>query len=153
MQLNYIFLLIALICHFSGCIKAPEGPGKENQINNFTERKIILSYDKVMRELPNILDLRSSVDVIVSDNIDVSKMEGIKLSLIDSFDGRTIYRGSVLGVYKLPKNRIKVPIKKLTSEVVGVFQYPNGDIFKVDLPVLNGGEVLIQAKFFNHSRF
>lgn len=142
-----------LIFFFLGCIKDPTGSNAIKNINNFSERKSKLSFDKVMRELPNILELRNSIDLIISEKLDEKKLEGVKILIFEKPKNNIVYRGSILGILKLPKSRIRIAIQKKSDYVYAKIKNNDNEEVEFPLKVLEGKEVIISADLLDHPIF
>ncbi len=144
---KFLFIIFLL----ASCLKAPKVNKGGEPDDNFNERKRKLSFEKVMKALPNIVDLRDTIDVVVYGKLDESEIKGIKFYLYETPGGRIIYRGSLVGVMNMPKNRIKIPISSNDHIIYGVFFNEYGDKVESVLEKLDSGEVIIRSKHFSVS--
>ena len=146
-------VLINLFFLISGCIKKPDSVNRNISDDAFVERKRELNFEKVMKTLPNIMDVRDTVDLVVYGKLTIQDVKNINFYVYEKPGSRIIYKGSLLGVMTLPKNRIKVPVSGKEYDLYGVFSNKFGERIESKLDVLDSGEVIIRSEHFNIAAF
>ena len=130
-------------------MKVPDSRSRVSSDDVFREEKRKLNFEKVLKTLPNIVDLRDTVDVVVHGKLNESELKGIKFYLYEMPGERIIYRGSLLGIMHMPKNRIKIPISSEDHLVYGVFYDNFGMRHESVLEKLQSGELIIRSHHFD----
>ncbi len=153
MLIRLMILIIGFNSLFLSCIKQPETGNKQVLNDSFSERKRQQSFETVMKALPNIMDIRDTVDLVVLGKLEESLHGNVMISVYEMPGGRVIYKGSLKGVMHLPRNRIRLPVSSLKHEIYGVFTYRGGAIIEKKLDILDSGEVIIRSKDFVYSAF
>ena len=149
-KLNIIMLFIIFIV---GCIKDPTSSNKSVKNDSFEDRKRTLSFEKVMKALPNIMDIRDTVELVVVGKFIESEVDGISMVIHENPGNRVIYKGSLMGIMLLPRNRIRVPISSRSHELFATFSNRDGDTIYSPLKILDSREAVIRASDFNISSF
>ena len=146
-------VIISFLLVLFGCIDYQTQPSSYIADDQYTEGKRIQSFEKVMKSLPNIVDIRDQVDLIVSSEIELSKIASVNLKIYEMPGGKVLYKGSLPGIMSLPRNRIKIPISHLDNQVFGVFSYKKYPPIKKELQISNRNEIIIDGARFQHSVF
>ena len=68
-------IIIVLMIIFTGCMSQPESNGKKVADDSFIDRKRELSFEKVMKTLPNIMDIRDTVELVVYGKLSVKRSQ------------------------------------------------------------------------------
>ena len=153
MFIRLVILIIGLNSLVLSCIKQPESVNKQVSDDSFSERKRQQSFETVMKSLPNIMDIRDTIDLVVLGKLEESLHGNVMISVYEMPGGRVIYKGSLKGVMHLPRNRIRLPISSLGHDLYGIFMSKGGGIIEKKLDILDSGEVIIRSKDFINSAF
>ena len=78
-----------------------------------------MSYEKVMKELPNILDLRESFFLSVDGKLSETDVKNISIELHERPGGRVLYKGSLLGIMSMPRNQFESPCHQMNMKFMG----------------------------------
>lgn len=135
------------------CVDQPPSSKRIRTDEQFTERKRVMSYEKVMKELPNILDLRESFFLSVDGKLSETDVKNISIELHERPGGRVLYKGSLLGIMSMPRNRIRIPVSSNEHEIYGKFVDLDGREIVSSLKRLASGEVVIRSEDFSRASF
>tara|TARA_B100000886_G_C20208718_1_gene401499 strand:- start:119 stop:559 length:441 start_codon:yes stop_codon:yes gene_type:complete len=137
-----------------GCVEMETIPKAQRPKDDvFSERKRQLSFEKVMKTLPNIVDIRDTIDIVVYDKLREEDIENIVIHVYERPGSRIIYKGSLLGIMTLPRKRVRVPVSSSNHSIHANFYYPSGRRFSSELKILKSGEAIIRSQDFRHSIF
>ena len=142
---KFLFFLLLSV----SCLREPKQTRSLEPNDTFNEEKRKLSFEKVMKALPNIVDLRDTIDLVVYGKLNESDVKGVRFHIYEVPGERIIYRGSLIGIMSMPKNRIKIPVSSKDHKIFGVFYNSSGDKVESLLEKLESGEVIIRSKHFS----
>ena len=145
--------MAVLMVVITSCISQPDSSGKKITDDSFIDRKRELSFEKVMKTLPNIMDVRDTVELVVYGKLTVKDVKGVKFYVYENPGSRVIYKGSLLGIMTLPRNRIRIPVSGRDIELYGVFVNSKDQKIESRLDILDSGEVIIRSEHFNVAAF
>ena len=150
MKTKLIFLLFLLL---SGCIDQPVDEDNLPLSDVIHNEEKIVSFDNVMRRLPNIVDVRRSVDIVVYGKLKESDVRKIKVEILQGEDKKIIYKGSLLGIMTLPKKRVRVPVNSSSNLFYGKFIDEKERVIFAKLDILDSRELVVRSKHFSIPTF
>ena len=143
-------LMIITIFLFSSCLY--ENPADINNDQNvmledsrFSNIQEKITIERAMKDLPNFINFKKSFFLVLVGKYNETELKGVKISVKEVPTNRIIYSGQGLGIYHLPKSRIKIPIRGSVKEVQTQILYPNGDIEKKNYLIDKREVVLIKV--------
>ena len=135
------------------CVEQPPSSKRVKVDEQFTERKRVMSFEKVMKELPNILDLRDTFFLSVDGKLSEVDVKNVSVELHERPGGRILYKGSLLGIMMMPRNRIQIPVSSNEHQIYGKFTHSSGGEIVTLLQRLASGEVVIRSEDFSRPAF
>ena len=150
LSICFHFIIFSILV---SCVEQPPSSNKYTIDEQFSERKRVMSYERVMKELPNIVDLRETFFLSVDGKLSELDVSNISVELHERPGGRILYKGSLLGIMTMPRNRVRIPVSSNEHQIFGKFTNLDGKEIISSLKRLSSGEVVIRSEDFSRSSF